>query len=133
LDRYADTILLLGITLSGWIDPYLGLLALVSLLLTSYMGTQAQAITGKRLYGGILGRADRIVLLTLGALLMSMITTWDLLVKGGLEFPLWGHVLGWSFGPLDLIMIYFVVAGQVTATYRAFTTWGLLGSHDPGT
>jgi archaetidylinositol phosphate synthase len=123
LDRYADTILLVGVALSSWADPFLGLLALVSLLLTSYMGTQAQAITGERLYGGFLGRADRIVLLTLGALFMFAVTAWNLFAKGALLFPLWGHLWGWTFGPLDIILIYFVVAGQATAIYRAIATW----------
>jgi archaetidylinositol phosphate synthase len=126
LDRYADTVLLVGVALSSWADPLLGLLALVSLLLTSYMGTQAQAITGERLYGGVLGRADRIVLLTLGALFMFAVTAWNIFAKGSLVFPLWGHLWGWTFGPLDLILIYFVIAGQATAIYRAAATWGCL-------
>ncbi|MGP8075874.1 MAG: CDP-alcohol phosphatidyltransferase family protein, partial [Thermoplasmata archaeon] len=51
-DRYADVAILLGIALSSYANPMLGLLALVSLLLTSYMGTQAQAVGLGRLYGG---------------------------------------------------------------------------------
>ncbi|MGA7475890.1 MAG: CDP-alcohol phosphatidyltransferase family protein, partial [Thermoplasmata archaeon] len=43
LDRYADIILVVGIAVSGFVNPVLALFALVSLLLTSYMGTQAQA------------------------------------------------------------------------------------------
>jgi archaetidylinositol phosphate synthase len=123
LDRYADTVLLVGVALSSWADPFLGLLALVSLLLTSYMGTQAQAMTGERLYAGVLGRADRIVLLTLGALLMSVLTAMNIFIKGPHLIPLWGNLWGWTFGPLDLILIYFVVAGQATAIYRAVATW----------
>ena len=128
LDRYADTVLLLGLSVSSWVNPYLGLLALASLLLTSYMGTQAQAITGKRIYGGLLGRADRIVLLTLAALFMALVTTWDYFVSGRWAFPLWAHVGGWTLGPWDVVMIYFVVASQATAAYRAVATWRVLGS-----
>jgi archaetidylinositol phosphate synthase len=127
LDRYADTVLLVGITLSSWVDPYLGLLALASLLLTSYMGTQAQAITGQRQYGGLLGRADRIVLLAVGALIMSAWTGWDLISGVPHVIPMWGYVWGWRFGLLDIILVYFVVAGQATAIYRAVVTWRKLG------
>jgi archaetidylinositol phosphate synthase len=38
--------------------------AITGVLLSSYMGTQAQAVGMKRNYGGILGRADRLILLT---------------------------------------------------------------------
>ena len=44
LDRYADLFVLIGIAVSGYAYPPLALLALVSLLMTSYMGTQAQAV-----------------------------------------------------------------------------------------
>src|SRR5580700_5278835 len=43
-DRYADVAIVLGIAVSGFAYLPLALLGLVSLLLTSYMGTQAQAV-----------------------------------------------------------------------------------------
>ena len=64
-DRYADMFMIGGVAISGWCNPYLGMLALVGVLLTSYMGTQAQAVGAPRLYAGLLGRADRVVLSTL--------------------------------------------------------------------
>ena len=36
---------------------------MTGVLMSSYLGTQAQAVGLKRNYGGILGRADRLVLL----------------------------------------------------------------------
>ncbi len=128
LDRYADTVLLVGVTFSAWVNPLLGLLALASLLLTSYMGTQAQAVTGQRAYGGLLGRADRLVLLTLGCLAMSLLTGWDFVEKGPLSIPLWFGSGSWVLGPLDLVMLYFILASQATAAYRAVATWRALGS-----
>ncbi|EQD39556.1 CDP-alcohol phosphatidyltransferase, partial [mine drainage metagenome] len=68
-DRYADLFVLLGIAASGYADPILALLALVSLLLTSYMGTQAQAVGRGRMYGGLVGRADRLVILAVATFL----------------------------------------------------------------
>ncbi|MCI4373698.1 MAG: CDP-alcohol phosphatidyltransferase family protein, partial [Thermoplasmata archaeon] len=67
-DRYADVIVL-GIAASGYVNPILALLALVSLLLASYMGTQAQALGQGRLYRGLLTRADRLVGLALATLI----------------------------------------------------------------
>ena len=52
LDRYADVLILGGIALSGYCPLWLGLLALLGVLLTSYMGTQAQAVGIGRQYGG---------------------------------------------------------------------------------
>ena len=59
-DRYADLFMIGGVAISAWCNIYLGLLALVGVLLTSYMGTQAQAVGAPRLYAGLLGRADRV-------------------------------------------------------------------------
>src|SRR5208282_5925131 len=50
-DRYADVAILLEIAVSSYANPFLALLALVSLLLVSYMGTQAQAVGQGRLRG----------------------------------------------------------------------------------
>ncbi|HRU11829.1 MAG TPA: CDP-alcohol phosphatidyltransferase family protein [Methanomassiliicoccales archaeon] len=55
LDRYADMLMIGGVAVSAWCSPYLGMMALVGVLLTSYMGTQAQAVGAKRMYAGLLG------------------------------------------------------------------------------
>ena len=123
LDRYADLALLLGIAVSGWADPFLALLALVSLLLVSYMGTQAQAVLGRRQYRGLLGRADRILLLSLVSWLMGFWVLGNLLFPGPWSLPYRFLIAGITLTPVDLVLVYFVVAGQVTAVYRARRTW----------
>ena len=128
LDRYADVLLLVGIALSGWAQPVLALLALVSLLLVSYMGTQAQAVTGRRQYGGVLGRADRIVLVSGASLLLGFALLFDALVPRSLSVPLRGALLGYTLTPIDLLLVVFVIAGQATAYWRARTTWRSLRS-----
>jgi archaetidylinositol phosphate synthase len=66
LDRYADIVILVG--LAGGIDRYaLGLAAVTGVLMTSYLGTQAQAVGLDRVYGGVMGRADRLALIGLVA------------------------------------------------------------------
>ena len=64
-DRVADVTILLGITLSGYIPEQLGFYLIIITLLVSYLGTEAQALSRKRLYGGLLGRAERLVLIML--------------------------------------------------------------------
>jgi archaetidylinositol phosphate synthase len=124
VDRYADLLILLGIAASGFVHPILALVALVSLLLTSYMGTQAQAVGAGRAYGGLLTRADRLVLLAGGTFL-----------EGDLALPWpWAPsapftrflVSGISFTVLDVLLVYFVIAGQITALDRARRTYGEL-------
>jgi phosphatidylglycerophosphate synthase len=66
-DRLADIAILAGIALSGRIDPVLGFSALTAILLVSYLGTASQALTGKRLYAGLISRADRILIIATAA------------------------------------------------------------------
>ncbi|MCI4348748.1 MAG: CDP-alcohol phosphatidyltransferase family protein [Thermoplasmata archaeon] len=117
LDRYADLAILVGIVLSGFVYAPLGLLALVSLLLTSYMGTQAQAVGGARLYEGLLARADRLILLAFGALLLGdLALPWPWAPSAPLVHL---SLAGIGFTVLDAVMLWFVIAGQWTALARA--------------
>jgi archaetidylinositol phosphate synthase len=117
LDRYADIILVVGIAVSGFVNPILALFALVSLLLTSYMGTQAQAVGQGRLYSGLLSRADRLVVLIVATFLEF---DWSLPWPWAPSEP-WArfHVAGLAFTVIDLAFVYFVIAGQWTAYARA--------------
>ncbi|UCD04356.1 MAG: CDP-alcohol phosphatidyltransferase family protein [Candidatus Woesearchaeota archaeon] len=69
VDRLADVAILVGIALSEFVPVELGFAALVSLLLVSYLGTQSQAITHKRVYSGMVGRADRLVIISIASIL----------------------------------------------------------------
>ena len=130
LDRYADVLLLLGLAVSGYTIPTLALVALVSLLLTSYMGTQAQAVGLGRMYGGLLSRADRLVLLSFAALVEFDLSLpwpwapsapWARLTLGGVSFTV-----------IDVALVYFVIAGQVTAVARAVRSYRALATPPPG-
>lgn len=124
LDRYADMILVIGIAVSGFANPILALLALASLLLTSYMGTQAEAVGQGRLYGGLLTRADRLVLLCLAAFLEFL---WTLPWPWAPSMP-WAHfsLYGFSFTVIDVVFVYFIIGGQWTALSRARRTYARL-------
>ena len=110
LDRYADVFMVGGLALSPWCRwPSIGLLAIVGMLLTSYMGTQSQAIGYKREYSGLLGRADRLVLLMIVPLVQHILLHYDLQI-------LWGFYL------LEWVLIYFAVVGNITAVQRFYST-----------
>jgi phosphatidylglycerophosphate synthase len=68
LDRISDSALLIGLALNPAIPDNLALLTLIFVLLVSYIGTEAQALTGKRLYTALVGRADRLAILAVAAL-----------------------------------------------------------------
>jgi archaetidylinositol phosphate synthase len=115
LDRYADVVMLGGVAFNlAYCHLWVGTLALLGVLLTSYMGTQAQAVGQGRAYGGILGRADRLVLLFLGGLIQLILAP-----SGGVTYGV-GVV---SFGPLEWFMVLFAVLGNATAIQRAVKTW----------
>jgi archaetidylinositol phosphate synthase len=113
-DRYADLFLLVGVALSRYCSLLVGLFAIVGVLMTSYMGTQAQAVGQGRRYAGVLGRADRLVLLFLGILLQLLVSPAGAVVWG------LGPVV---FQPLEWIMVLFAVLGNATAIQRALGIW----------
>lgn len=122
-DRYADVFMIGGVAFCAtWCDPYLGMLALVGVLLTSYMGTQAQAIGAPRLYAGLLGRADRVVLSTLFPLIQFIAIQF-----GCGSFEVAGITLTW----MEIMMLWFAVVGNLTAIQRAIITWNNLGKMHP--
>ena len=112
IDRYADVFIVGGLALSPWLraHPYIGLLAIVGMLLTSYMGTQAQAIGYKREYSGLLGRADRLVLLMIAPIIQLVLIYYT---GSGLILRLF--LLEW-------VLLYFAVMGNITAIQRFYST-----------
>lgn len=114
VDRYADLSILLGLSLSPLADDRWGLFAIVGTFLTSYMGTQAQALGLGRNYGGWLGRADRLVIL------IAVPTLWWGAWWLGFSWP-------WSVTPLTLTLAYFAIVGNLTALQRFWGGWKQLG------
>jgi len=64
-DRVADVLMFFGLALNPGIPLWLGSSMVIFILLVSYMGTQFQAIMNRRLYGGLFGRSDRCLFLSL--------------------------------------------------------------------
>lgn len=108
LDRYADIVIIVG--LAAGIDRWvLGIAAVTGVLMTSYLGTQAQAVGLDRVYGGLLGRADRLALVGIvtgiAALVQLTVATLSL--------------VGW-------LLVVFAVVGHVTAIQRFYYSMAAL-------
>ncbi len=106
IDRYADVFIICGIFFGGYVDWRIGVAAVVGTLLTSYLGTQAQAVGIGRHYGGILGRADRLVIIMLASGLYSI-------------YPY--EVYGFTFPGWSLVLI--AIASNATALQRFVYIW----------
>ncbi|WP_313695096.1 CDP-alcohol phosphatidyltransferase family protein [Halorarum halobium] len=106
LDRYADIAVLVG--LAAGVGRYgLGLAAVTGVLMTSYLGTQIQAVGIGREYGGLLGRADRLALVGLAGVVAAV-------VPGPLVAGL---------GVVSLLLVLFAVVGHLTALQRFWGAW----------
>ena len=85
------------------------------------MGTQAQAVGAPRLYAGLLGRADRVVLSTLFPILQYIL----LFVADGdfAEFDVTIMEHAFSISWLEIMLLWFAIVGNLTAIQRAIITW----------
>jgi archaetidylinositol phosphate synthase len=106
-DRYSDMFIVLGMTFSIYGNVYLGLFAILGILLTSYMGTQSQALGLKRDYSGIAGRADRLVLIIIFSIVQFFITA---------HFAIYSIEI-YATG---ILLIWFGLAGNINAITRFF-------------
>jgi archaetidylinositol phosphate synthase len=105
LDRYAYIVVIVG--LAAGVGRYgLGLAAVTGVLMTSYLGTQIQAVGLGREYGGLVGRADRLALVGLAGVLAAV-------VPGRLG----------PFGVVGWLLAFFAVIGHLTALQRFWGAW----------
>lgn len=110
IDRYSDVLILSGIIFAGYVTWEIGLLAVVGVLMTSYIGTQAQAVSLKRCYGGMLGRADRLVFLIIATLANAL---YPHRIEGL-------QILGWT-------VVITMLLSHITALQRFVYIWRRLG------
>ncbi|GAB7090604.1 CDP-alcohol phosphatidyltransferase family protein [Halorubrum luteum] len=106
LDRYADIVVIAGFTVG--VDAYaLGFLAVTGVLMTSYLGTQIQAVGIGREYGGLVGRADRLALMGVVGVIAA--------VSAG---PI---VVGLTV--VELLLALLAIVGHLTALQRFRGAW----------
>ena len=109
LDRVADIIIVGGIALGPLVEITVGFAAIIGILMLSYMGTQAQAVGAGREYAGLLGRADRLVVLV-------MVPIIQYFSEGYLD---------WNF--MTLMGYTFAIVCTLSAFYRFNKIWTELG------
>ena len=110
IDRYADIFIITGIFAGGFASWQIGVFALTGVLMASYLGTQAQAVGLDRVYGGLVGRADRLAIIGLVGFLAYPLSGAD---PGGLT------VIGW-------LLVFLAVVGHLTALQRFAHSWSAL-------
>lgn len=106
IDRYADILIISGIVFAGYAPWPVGFLAVAGVLLTSYIGTQAQAINLGRYYGGMMGRADRLTAIII-------ITIANAIYADRIEGL---TLLGW-------LMVAIMLSSHITALQRFGYIW----------
>jgi len=108
LDRVADIIILGGIALGPLVDTTIGFSAIIGVLMLSYMGTQAQAVGAGREYAGLLGRADRLVVMAMIPVVQYFIDE----IQG----------INW----MTLMCYIFAIVCSLSAAYRFSRIWSEL-------
>ena len=109
LDRVADVIIMGGIALGPLVEITIGFAAIIGILMLSYMGTQAQAVGAGREYAGLLGRADRLVVLVMVPLIQYFSEGYQ----------------DWNY--MTLMCYVFAIVCTLSAFYRFKKIWTELG------
>ena len=100
MDRFSDGIIILGLIAGGWINWYVGILAVHSAITISYVKASAES-KGISCNVGIAERATRLIIIIIASLL--------------------GIFLGKLY--LELTMIVLVILSYITVVQRIFHVW----------
>jgi uncharacterized membrane protein len=94
--------------IAGYVHWMIGVVAITGVLITSYIGTQAQAVGIERDYGGIMGRADRLFFIFIANIV-------------NIIYP---HEI-YSLEALGLVIVIIAITSHITAIQRFFHIWGV--------
>ncbi len=109
IDRYSDVFIICSIFFAGYVNWKIGVAAIVGVLLTSYLGIQAQALNLGRYYGGLMGRADRLVVVMFAAFANFIY----------LDSIAGFSILGWA-------VVLIAITSHITAVQRILYIWNRL-------
>lgn len=107
-DRVADVLILFGLGFTPWASLVWAGSATIAVLFSSYAGLLGKAVGVGRQYGGVLGKADRMLLLGVASLLLWL---------GKLTHPFSLGMFYFQSG-LDLMLAGFVPLAFLTAGWR---------------
>lgn len=71
-DRLSDVAIFLSFAFWPEVKVHLVLLAIIAMLIVSYVGVLGKAVGAEREYGGLLGKADRMILLMVAAVIYGI-------------------------------------------------------------
>ena len=108
VDRLADSSVVLGAAFSPIGDLHLGIVAISLMLISSYVGIQKKAVGGSREYGGMLGKGDRYILISIASVGRYF---WQGSVKG--------------FDAFDILFVLMIIGGTVTIIQRGMSIRGM--------
>jgi len=126
IDRILDATWVVCISASVFVgDMTLGFAAAFLTLMGSYMGTQAQAVTGSRNYRGF-SRADRTVLTLLSLIVMGLMLIFGAEVSAAYPAP-FDHI---NVNPMSLIVFISALGGTWTFLVRFLQAKGEIQALD---
>lgn len=108
-DRLSDVAILGGFAMSGFGHASLAVVAIVIVLLVSYVGILGKAVGAGRQYGGLMGKPDRMVAVMLGCAAQYLV------LRTGYELPV---LFGWRMQAFDAASLGIIVLGLYTILLR---------------
>lgn len=69
-DRVSDVLIFVGVAHSGLVNSFLGYWAAIMAVMTAYVGTLGQAVTGRRRFEGMMSKQHRMMVLGAGSVVM---------------------------------------------------------------
>jgi phosphatidylglycerophosphate synthase len=84
-DRVSDVLIFVGVAHSGLTNPFLAYWAAIMALMTAYVGTLGQAVTGRRRFEGMMSKQHRMMVLAAGSVAMFFCRS----ASGGLSILDW--------------------------------------------
>lgn len=97
-DRISDAAIFWGLALIPFVNPILGGTTVIIILLNSYLSIVSKAAGGTRQYGGFMGKADRMLYLSVAALIIFFL----------------GNVIWWNY------FLVFILAGTIVTLLQRF-------------
>jgi CDP-diacylglycerol---glycerol-3-phosphate 3-phosphatidyltransferase len=69
-DRISDAAIFFGLALASYTNLTLGAIATIAILINNYLSIVSKAAGGSRQYGGVMGKADRMIVLGVGSVVI---------------------------------------------------------------
>jgi phosphatidylglycerophosphate synthase len=113
-DRLSDVAIFLSLAFRPDIKVHLVLLAMVAMLMVSYVGILGKAVGAERVSSGVLGKADRMMMLMVSCLVYAVVP--DLQIFG--------------FSIFEVMLVLFIPLASITLLQRLDRIFNVLSGSD---